>query len=74
MDCEQAEIGQSRDSPFYTSDNTCCVAHGLALLHEIRMWCVVREGRCRKKRKTRKTRPAQAPASYAAQSCERATG
>src|SRR5262245_16115894 len=25
------------------------VAHGLALLHAMRTWCVVREGRCREK-------------------------
>ena len=31
------------------SDNPAYVAHGLALLNEIRTWCVVREGRCHKK-------------------------
>src|SRR5215470_14992220 len=32
-----------------TSDNRGYVAHGLALLNEIRTWCGVREGRCSKK-------------------------
>jgi hypothetical protein len=32
-----------------TSDNRRYVAPGLALLHAIRTWCGVREGRCRKK-------------------------
>jgi hypothetical protein len=32
-----------------TSDNGHYVAPGLALLHEMRTWCVVRAGRCRKK-------------------------
>ena len=36
--------------PCTTSDKPAYVAHGLALLHEIRTWCVVREGWCSKKK------------------------
>ena len=41
----------ARLSPLSTPDSIlmCYGALSLALLNEIRMWCVVREGRCRKK-------------------------
>jgi hypothetical protein len=35
--------------PASTSDKASYVAHGLALLNEMRTWGVVRAGRCRKK-------------------------
>jgi hypothetical protein len=37
------------DGVLLASDNPSYVAHGLALINEIRTWCVVREGRCHKK-------------------------
>src|SRR5215831_257830 len=40
--------GRGGREPFPTPINPVYVAHDLALLHDIRMGCVVREGHCRK--------------------------
>jgi len=46
---EKHSVPRLVSAPCVTSDKPRYVAHGLALLNEMRTWGVVRAGRCRKK-------------------------